>query len=126
MVLYLFRAVAYEIPHYGGRAQGRRRPQAPTLTERPNGRKRTFSITGPSPNRSAGDEKEAKKRRSFDSDREDMDDITEEGSQMSDRLSSWGMRLIRTESRAMRSTDLWDASTDSRFISGPNATKKRR
>ena len=80
MILYLFRAVAYEIPYYGGRAQGKRRPQAPTLTERPNGRRRTFSITGSSPNGNASDENGERRRRSFDSvERDEIDNITEEG-----------------------------------------------
>ena len=37
--------------------------------------------------------------------------------------------LTKTESQAIKSTDLWDASTDSRFISradGVNTVKKRR
>lgn len=46
-MLYVFRAIAYEIPYFGGRARGGRRPQAPSLAERPNGRARTFSIAGP-------------------------------------------------------------------------------
>ena len=47
VLLYFVRAVTYEIPYIGGRAQGRQRPRAPTLAERPNGRARTFSIGGP-------------------------------------------------------------------------------
>lgn len=46
MLLYIIRAVAYDVPYFGGRARGRRRPRAPSLKERPNGRKRTFSIGG--------------------------------------------------------------------------------
>lgn len=38
--------VAYEIPVVGGRVQGRRRPRAPSLTERPSGRRRAFSLRG--------------------------------------------------------------------------------
>lgn len=56
MILYIIRAVAYEIPVYGGRARGRRRPLAPSLVERPNGRRRTFSISGPSSGFMVGDE----------------------------------------------------------------------
>ncbi|MCJ1466591.1 hypothetical protein MMC07_005211 [Pseudocyphellaria aurata] len=47
LVLYLVRAIAYEVPYFGGRARGRQRPRAPSLAERPNGRARTFSIGGP-------------------------------------------------------------------------------
>ena len=77
MVLYVARAITYEIPYYGGRAQGKGRPQAPTLTERPNGRKRTFSISSPVTNGTANDEKEKTKRRSWDSD--EWADLTEAG-----------------------------------------------
>ena len=45
LVLYIFRSIAYEIPYYGGRARGRRRPRAPSLAERPNGRPRSFSLS---------------------------------------------------------------------------------
>lgn len=58
MLLYIIRAVAYEIPYFGGRARGRRRPRAPSLVERPNGRRRTFSIGGPSSGFVVGDENE--------------------------------------------------------------------
>lgn len=47
LILYIVRAVVYEIPLVGGRARGNRRPRAPSLSERPNGRARTFSIGGP-------------------------------------------------------------------------------
>ncbi|MCJ1371486.1 hypothetical protein MMC20_002703 [Loxospora ochrophaea] len=47
LLLYLFRTAAYEVPYFGGRAKGRKRPRAPSLTERPDGRtRRTFSISG--------------------------------------------------------------------------------
>lgn len=36
------------------------------------------------------------------------------------------VRLMNAESRAIRSTDLWDAGTDSRFRSGDGTAKKRR
>ena len=49
MILYLIRALLYEIPVVGGRAQGRQRPGKPTLENRPDGRKRTFSFAA-SPN----------------------------------------------------------------------------
>lgn len=45
ILLYLWRAVHYEIPFVGGRAQGRARPRAPTLTERPSGGPRTLGLT---------------------------------------------------------------------------------
>lgn len=76
MILYIVRAVAYEVPYYGGRARGRRRPQAPTLTERADGRKRALSLSGTSG--SGSEEQEAlEKRRSLDLD--DTDELTEEG-----------------------------------------------
>jgi len=46
LLLFTVRSLYHEIPYYGGRAQGKRRPRAPTLTERPGGRRRTFSISG--------------------------------------------------------------------------------
>ena len=47
LVLYVFRAVTYEIPVVGGRARGKARPRAPSLTERPNGHRRRFSLARP-------------------------------------------------------------------------------
>lgn len=47
LILYILRAVTYEIPYIGGRARGRQRPRAPSLAERPSGRPRTFSIAVP-------------------------------------------------------------------------------
>ncbi|KAH8732582.1 hypothetical protein GQ44DRAFT_603033 [Phaeosphaeriaceae sp. PMI808] len=44
LVLYIFRAIAYEIPIVGGRARGKVRPRAPSLTERPTGHRRRFSL----------------------------------------------------------------------------------
>ncbi|KAL5120707.1 hypothetical protein ACEQ8H_001456 [Pleosporales sp. CAS-2024a] len=44
LVLYLFRACTYEIPVIGGRARGKARPRAPSLTERPTGSRRRFSL----------------------------------------------------------------------------------
>lgn len=44
LVLYIFRATTYEIPVVGGRARGRARPRAPSLTERPSGHRRRFSL----------------------------------------------------------------------------------
>jgi hypothetical protein len=44
LILYLVRSVTYEIPVVGGRARGKARPRAPSLTERPTGRPRRFSL----------------------------------------------------------------------------------
>ncbi|KAH7380091.1 hypothetical protein BKA66DRAFT_571167 [Pyrenochaeta sp. MPI-SDFR-AT-0127] len=44
LLLYICRAVAYDIPFIGGRARGKARPRAPSLTERPSGRRRRFSL----------------------------------------------------------------------------------
>jgi len=46
-VLYIFRTATYDIPYVGGRARNRPRPRAPSLSERPSGRARTFSLTVP-------------------------------------------------------------------------------
>ncbi|KAL2046357.1 hypothetical protein N7G274_001804 [Stereocaulon virgatum] len=117
IILYTVRALAYEIPYYGGRARGRRRPRAPSLVERPNGRKRTFSISGGSGNGSASDDKAKMVKR-----REVMDGVESSGDEVD---------VTEEESGAIRSTDLWDAGTDSRFRSGAdvaneNNIKKRR
>jgi len=47
MILYVFRTATYEIPYIGGRARNRPRPRAPSLSERPSGKPRAFSMTGP-------------------------------------------------------------------------------
>ena len=47
MILYLFRTATYEIPYFGGRARNRPRPRAPSLSERPSGKPRRFSLTVP-------------------------------------------------------------------------------
>ncbi|KAI8937151.1 hypothetical protein NX059_006365 [Plenodomus lindquistii] len=44
LVLYILRAMSYEIPIVGGRARGKARPRAPSLTERPSGNRRKFSL----------------------------------------------------------------------------------
>ena len=44
LVLYIFRSIAYEVPVVGGRARGKARPRAPSLTERPSGHRRNFSL----------------------------------------------------------------------------------
>ncbi len=46
-ILYIFRTATYEIPYVGGRARNRPRPRAPSLTDRPSGKKRTISISIP-------------------------------------------------------------------------------
>ena len=46
LVLYLWRYATYELPVFGGRARGRTRPRAPSLTERPNGHRRQISFAG--------------------------------------------------------------------------------
>ena len=43
-LLYTWRTATYRIPVVGGRARGRQRPNAPSLTERPSGHRRRFSI----------------------------------------------------------------------------------
>ncbi len=58
LLLYIVRSITYEIPYFGGRARGRRRPRAPSLAERPNGRPRSFSISVQAP--SSGSENEQK------------------------------------------------------------------
>jgi len=47
VVLYMFRTITYDLPYIGGRARNRPRPRAPSLSERPSGRARTFSLTVP-------------------------------------------------------------------------------
>jgi len=44
-ILYVFRTATYEVPYIGGRARNRPRPRAPSLSERPSGRPRQFSLT---------------------------------------------------------------------------------
>ncbi|KAL8758564.1 MAG: hypothetical protein Q9199_001372 [Rusavskia elegans] len=46
LLLWIFRSIFYVIPYVGGRARGKKRPRAPSLSERPSGRARTFSIGG--------------------------------------------------------------------------------
>ncbi|KAL2003606.1 hypothetical protein VTN02DRAFT_3152 [Thermoascus thermophilus] len=45
-LLYIFRVALYEMPVIGGRARGGLRPRAPSLSERPNGHRRAFSLRG--------------------------------------------------------------------------------
>ncbi|KAL8697920.1 MAG: hypothetical protein Q9201_006853 [Fulgogasparrea decipioides] len=46
LLLWIFRSIYYVIPFVGGRARGKKRPRAPSLSERPSGRPRTFNIGG--------------------------------------------------------------------------------
>lgn len=47
ILLYFWRSATYELPYIGGRARGKRRPRAPSLAERPDGRhRRKISIPG--------------------------------------------------------------------------------
>lgn len=57
LLLYIIRSISYEIPYFGGRARGRRKPKAPSLAERPNGRPRSFSISVQTPSSSGKAEK---------------------------------------------------------------------
>ncbi|KAL8837589.1 MAG: hypothetical protein Q9170_002466 [Blastenia crenularia] len=43
-LLWISRSVFYLVPFFGGRARGKKRPRAPSLSERPSGRPRTLSI----------------------------------------------------------------------------------
>lgn len=45
VILYVLRTATYEIPYVGGRARHRPRPRAPSLSQRPSGRPRGFSLT---------------------------------------------------------------------------------
>ncbi|CAF9941958.1 hypothetical protein IMSHALPRED_003117 [Imshaugia aleurites] len=120
MILYIIRAVAYEIPVYGGRARGRRRPLAPSLVERPNGRRRTFSISGPSSGFMVGDEndKAGLKSRGLDGNlRDEAGAISEEEE---------AVDIDMEESHMIRAADLWDARTDSRFMPWDDTSKEKR
>ena len=57
LVLYFVRMFSYPIPVVCGRARGKSRPRAPSLTERPTGRRRRFSLAlhPDEPERSATD-----------------------------------------------------------------------
>ncbi|KAE9988732.1 hypothetical protein Vi05172_g989 [Venturia inaequalis] len=59
IILYIWRAIAYEVPLVGGRATGRQRPRAPTLTERPDGETRNLGLIKiPTLDRDAGEQME--------------------------------------------------------------------
>ncbi|KAH9825533.1 hypothetical protein Tdes44962_MAKER04101, partial [Teratosphaeria destructans] len=59
LVLYLWRSATYELPVVGGRARGRARPRAPSLTERPDGHKRHLSLANVPPRLPSGFDGEA-------------------------------------------------------------------
>ncbi|EGP88890.1 uncharacterized protein MYCGRDRAFT_38701 [Zymoseptoria tritici IPO323] len=44
LLLYIWRSATYELPYIGGRARGRQRPRAPSLTARPTGHTRQISL----------------------------------------------------------------------------------
>ncbi|KXG46905.1 Protein of unknown function DUF3445 [Penicillium griseofulvum] len=44
--IYVYRLILWEVPYIGGRARGRQRPRAPSLNERPGGRRRAFGLRG--------------------------------------------------------------------------------
>lgn len=48
LVLFAWHVATYDIPYLGGRAKGRARLRAPSLTERPDGRPRTLHYSSPS------------------------------------------------------------------------------
>ncbi|KAL9602343.1 MAG: hypothetical protein Q9219_001909 [cf. Caloplaca sp. 3 TL-2023] len=66
LLLWIFRSVLYFIPFVGGRARGKRRPRAPSLSERPSGRPRTFSIGGTQFTGVENGERDGLKERVFD------------------------------------------------------------
>ena len=43
-LLYIWRSATYEMPVIGGRARGKGRPRAPSLTQRPGGEKRMLGV----------------------------------------------------------------------------------
>ncbi|KAF1980750.1 hypothetical protein K402DRAFT_343762 [Aulographum hederae CBS 113979] len=47
IVLYIWRSISYEVPFVGGRARGKQRPRAPSLTERPTGEPRNIGVIRP-------------------------------------------------------------------------------
>lgn len=47
VILFLFRAILYDLPIIGGRARNRPRPRAPSLSKRPGGRPRSLSFSLP-------------------------------------------------------------------------------
>ncbi|KAL8938268.1 MAG: hypothetical protein Q9216_003985 [Gyalolechia sp. 2 TL-2023] len=65
LLLWIFRSIFYLIPFVGGRAQGKKRPRAPSLSERPSGRPRTFSIGGTQFAAAENAEKEGLKERAL-------------------------------------------------------------
>lgn len=49
-LLYTYRSLTYEVPGIGGRARGKHRPRAPSLSERPSGAPRRLSLAYPAGN----------------------------------------------------------------------------
>ena len=79
LILYMVRAMAYEVPYYGGRARGRQRPRAPSLAERPTGRARTFSIGGPPIGGGENEDRQGMRWRPQDAKvQANMEDVTED------------------------------------------------
>ncbi|MCJ1325424.1 hypothetical protein MMC10_002087 [Thelotrema lepadinum] len=56
-LLYVFRTFLHEVPYFGGRAHGERRPPIPSLSERPDGRPRRVSLVGRAISPEGGTEK---------------------------------------------------------------------
>lgn len=76
LLLWIFRSIFYLIPFVGGRARGKKRPRAPSLSERPSGRPRTFSLGGTQFTGAENTEKEGLKERMLDASRgNDLSDI---------------------------------------------------
>lgn len=71
LLLWIFRSILYLIPFVGGRARGKKRPRAPSLSERPSGRPRTFSFGGTHYTGAEGMEREGLKERILDTSTED-------------------------------------------------------
>jgi hypothetical protein len=80
LILYIFRAALYEIPVVGGRARGKARPRAPSLTERPTGRRRRFSLArrpdGRAQSTGGGDADAPDARHRYTTDEKDGDSST--------------------------------------------------
>jgi hypothetical protein len=80
LLLYLWRSTLYEIPYVGGRARGRDKPMAPSLTERPGGDPRKLTIPMPpisdgliEESNSSGDRNGDSRRRAGRSAQDDVD-----------------------------------------------------
>lgn len=61
LLYYCWRFATFDFPIFGGRARGRERPRAPSLAERSDGARRSFSLRGSgSPSKSAFDSHDQK------------------------------------------------------------------